>query len=157
MQRILNWIGAWFKGRQTYLQLKEYSIFEQLGSFDLFLLDELMHVRKFQPEEVIFESGYPLEVIYFIQAGEILLKGNKGNSYDKVLRKGQHLGIFDMFHSLQRCSTAIAQSQVVVLGISRTDLDDYIKSRPLAGMKILRAIIKELSNIVLTDNSQDRQ
>ncbi|MCK9333484.1 MAG: hypothetical protein M0Q19_10005, partial [Candidatus Cloacimonetes bacterium] len=86
MQRILNWIGAWFKGRQTYLQLKEYSIFEQLGSFDLFLLDELMHVRKFQPEEVIFESGYPLEVIYFIQAGEILLKGNKGNSYDKVLR-----------------------------------------------------------------------
>jgi CRP-like cAMP-binding protein len=157
MQKVLLWFKTVLKGSQQYLDLKQYSVFERLGSFDLYLLKEIMHERVFKPNEVIFEAGYPLEVIYFIKSGEIRLQAENDLKTNKVLGPGEHLGILDLYYSTQRSSTAIAQSKVCVHGVSRTDLEDYINSRPRAGIMILKAINKDLSRMLFDAREIDQK
>lgn len=148
---IFDWIKSIFRGPQEYLILREYSIFSELNSYDLFLLYELVHTREFKPGELIFESGYPLEVIYLIHSGEIELRGEHHANTGKVLGQGEHLGILDLYYNGQRNSTATAKSKVTAHAISRTDLQGFIESRPHMGIKILGAINRDLCNLLHSD------
>jgi CRP-like cAMP-binding protein len=148
MESFLTWLKSWFTRPREYMNLKEYSIFADLGSYDLFMLNELIHTREFKPGETIFEAGYPLEVIYLIKSGEIELKGCYGSKLNKLLTKGGHLGLLDMYFNGQRNSTATAKTKVCAHAISRSDLQEFVKSRPHAGVEILSAINRDVCRMI---------
>lgn len=146
-----QWIQSIFTKQRGYMRYRDYPIFKDLGAYDLFLLDERMHQRKFKKDEVIFEAGYPLEVIYFVTSGEILLQGIYQGSQEKTIGQGQNLGFLDMYHSETRSSTAVAQSEVSLDAISRTDLMDFIQARPHCGLKILNAVCKDFCDLIFEE------
>jgi len=148
MQSIIKWLQTFFSGPRDFMTLREYSLFSELSSYDLFMLNDLIHTREFSRGETIFESGYPLEVIYLIRSGDIDLMGVYGGKQNRVLSKGEHLGLLDLFYNQQRNSTAIASTDVSVHAISRSDLQDFIRFRPKSGVKILTAINKEFCRFV---------
>ncbi|MCK9435281.1 MAG: cyclic nucleotide-binding domain-containing protein, partial [Candidatus Cloacimonetes bacterium] len=96
MQRFFTWLKGRFKSSRKYLVLKQYSLFADLSDFELYLLYELTHTRCFEAGELIYEEGYPLEVIYFVHSGDIELKGLYGSTTDKQVGPGEYLGILDM-------------------------------------------------------------
>lgn len=148
MQRFFTWLKGRFKSSRKYLVLKQFSLFADLSDFELYLLYELTHTRCFEAGELIYEEGYPLEVIYFVHSGDIKLKGLYGSTTDKQVGPGEYLGILDMYHGKKRSSTAIAQSDASLHAISRTDMISFIESRPRAGVKILSAIASDFCRFV---------
>jgi CRP-like cAMP-binding protein len=143
-----QWLKSLFSKPQTYLRYREYPLFAELGSYDLYLLEDRMHERKFKASETIFETGYPLEVIYFIRSGDIELIGVYCSEKEKTISHPQHLGMLDMYHGQGRSSTAIAKTPVVMDAISSSDLMEFIKARPRCGIKILEAACKDFSDFI---------
>jgi len=132
-----------------------YPQFAKLGSYDLYLLEDRMHERIYKADETIFETGYPVEVIYFIRSGEVLQKGMYSGNKDKTLSHPKHLGMLDMYHNGYRTSTAITKTEVVIDAISRSDLLEYMKARPRCGISILEAICKDFSDLIFEKEQGD--
>jgi len=148
MKTSWQWLKSLFSKPQTYLRYRGYPLFAELGSYDLYLLDDRMHERKFKIGETIFESGFPVEVVYFIRSGEVLQSGAYSSNQERTISHPHQLGLLDMFHGEYRSSTAIAKTEVLIDAISRSDLLDYMKARPHCGVKILEAVCKEFSNMI---------
>lgn len=154
MKQLIGWLKGILTKPKSYLQYRRFPIFKDLDSYELYLLNNVMHSRSFRAGEVIYEAGFPLEVIYFIEKGEIELKGKLHPVGNEVLGKNQYLGLIDMFHEKIRSSTAIAKTDVNTFAISRTDLMDLIQSKPHTGSKILIAACKDFSKLIFTLSEQ---
>nr|MDK2851419.1 hypothetical protein [Candidatus Cloacimonadota bacterium] len=148
MKTFWRWFVSLFKGPKEYMRLRDYPIFSKLSSYDLYLLAARMHERRFVDSEKIFESQYPLEVIYFVRTGEIKIERLYGGKEEKILGQNEHLGILDMFHGEYRTSTATAINDVTLDAISKSDLLDFIAARPRCGLKIYDAICREFASLI---------
>jgi len=147
---ILGWLKSLLHKPSKYASLRRYSIFKHLDSFELYLLNNFMHHRSFKQGEQLFDVGYPLEVVFFIEKGEIEVTGKANPNGRAILSKNQWIGIMDMFYENIRSSSAIALTDVQVLAISRQDLMDLINKNPHMGLKILNGVCESLSNYIFT-------
>ncbi|MCK9556709.1 MAG: cyclic nucleotide-binding domain-containing protein [Candidatus Cloacimonetes bacterium] len=148
MDSFFRWLKNRFTASRKHLELKQYQVFADLNDFELYLLNELIHTRSFKAGELIYEEGYPLEVIYFVQSGEIELSGIYGSKLNKTVGPGGHLGILDMYHGNQRSSTATAKTDIEAHVISKSDLSSFVELKPRAGLKILSAINQEFCHFI---------
>ena len=150
-----NWLKSMFRKPRTYLKYREYPLFAELGNYDLYLLDGRMHERIFKVGEVIFETGFPLEVIYFINSGKVQIQGMYFSDKEKTISNPNFLGLLDMYQGEKRSSTAIAKTEVVMHAIAKCDLIDFIKARPHCGVKILHAACKDFSDFIFEKVQED--
>jgi CRP/FNR family transcriptional regulator, cyclic AMP receptor protein len=150
MRALYNWIKSIFNKPEAYMQYRRFGIFKDLSSFELYLLHSIMHKRSFKDGEVLFEAGYPMEVIYCIEQGEVLLKNQVSADLTHTIGPNQVLGLWDMFCGAKRQSTAYAHSEVSALAIATGDFWDLIEGRPKMGLKILRAICVEIAKDALS-------
>lgn len=148
MKPIFGWLKSILDKPKSYLQFRRFPVFKDLDSYELYLLNNVMHSRTFKAGDVIYEAGFPLEVIYFIEKGEIELKGKLHQAGNDVLGKNQYLGLIDLFHETLRSSTALAKTEVSAFAISQTDLLELIHSRPRTGLKILSAACRDFSKLI---------
>ena len=148
------WLKNVLHKPSKYAGLRRFSIFKQLSSFELYLLNNFLHHRSFKSGEILFDKDYPLEMIYFIEKGEIALQGKSHPKGYQVLKKNDSLGIMDMYFDNVRSSTAKALSEVSVLAISRYDLLDLIHHNPHIGVKILSGICQAFSHYIFQISSE---
>ncbi|HNQ44171.1 MAG TPA: cyclic nucleotide-binding domain-containing protein, partial [Candidatus Cloacimonadota bacterium] len=128
---------------------RRFPVFKDLSNFELSLLDNVMHRREFKAGEILFESGYPIEVVFFIEKGEVLLTGPLQSESGRIVSKNQNLGLIDAYYGGKRTSTATAQTDVSTFALSITDLEDLISAKPRTGVKILKAICKTFSQYII--------
>ncbi len=157
MNQMLKWLKTIFIKQDKYKSLRHYPIFKELSSFELYLLNNYFHSRSFKTGEVLFDKNYPLEVIYFIEKGEIEIEGPSHPSGKSILKKHQFLGMMDMFHENIRSSKATAITEVEALAISRVDLMDVINKNPKTGVKILSGICRSFSNYIFRISANSEQ
>jgi CRP-like cAMP-binding protein len=150
IKMIIGWLKSLLHKPSKYASLRRYSIFKQLDSFELYLLNNFMHHRSFKQGELLFDAGYPLEAVFFIEKGEIEVIGKANPHGRSILSKNQWIGIMDMFYENIRSSSAKALTDVQVLAISREDLMDIINKNPHMGLKILQGICESFSNYIFT-------
>ncbi len=155
MKTLWSWIKSFFSGPRHYHKFRDYPIFSKLTSYDLYLLNERMHERNFEAGEYIFQAGYPVEVIYLVESGEIKLEGEHRHNRGKILKTGAHLGLLDLYHDGKRNSTAIANTKVKLRAISRTDFLDFLQARPRCGLKILTAVCKNLTDLIFEQDAEN--
>ncbi|MBM4403459.1 MAG: cyclic nucleotide-binding domain-containing protein [Candidatus Cloacimonetes bacterium] len=148
MKQIIIHISKWFRGKQDYLCLKQFALFNDLTHFELDLVFPMFHRREFAPGELVFEKGYPLEVIYFVESGALEVTGKLQGNQTMELTTGGYIGLIDMYHEKIRSSSARAVKDTVLLAISRTDLQEFIFGRTITGVKILHNVCGELSRSV---------
>lgn len=140
MKPLLNWFKSLFNKPEVYLQYRRFGIFKELHSFELYLLHNNMHQRSFKAGEVLFEEGYPMEVIYFIEKGEISL-----NDVPHTIGRNQVLGLWDLFSGGKRNSTAKAVTDVSAFAIAESEFLELLDAKPRMGIRILKAICAELA------------
>jgi len=148
MQQYIDWFKNILRKPDKYAHLKRFSLFKDLNSFELYLLNNHLHTRNYKAGEVLFEPGYPLEAIYLIEKGEIEIIGPSHPSGHSILKKNQFLGLMDMFHENIRSSKATTLCDVQVLAVSQADLKELIDKNPRMGVKILLAVCSSFSNYI---------
>ncbi len=148
MQQYIEWLKKILHKPNRYAHLKRFSIFKELSSFELYLVSNHLHKRSYKTGEVLFEPGFPLEAIYFIEKGEIEILGPSHPSGHSILKKNQFLGLMDMFHENIRSSKATAITDLQVLAISQADLKELINKNPRLGIKILLEVCSSFSNYI---------
>jgi len=145
------WLGKILRKPDLLDSVREISLFTGLSSFQLYQLNCYMHARSYKSGEVIFEQGYPLDAVFFITGGEVNVSGLLSGPAPTVLRKGDFIGIIDMFHEGIRSSSAKAGTDVTALAISKNDLSSLIERDKAMGIKILNAICRYLSGLNFAD------
>ncbi len=148
LKLIIGWLKSLFRKTDKNAYLKKISIFSKLDSFELYLLNNFMHHRSFKAGELLFDKDYPLEMIFFIEQGEIEVLGKAHPSGRSVLKKNQWIGIMDMYHENIRSSSAKALTHVEANAISCKDFVDLMENNPHMGVKILTGVCESFSNYI---------
>jgi len=149
LKDIYAWLKTIWKKPDKYAELKQFDVLSELSSFELYLLDNFLHKRRFQAGELLYDKDHPLEVIYFILSGEVEVMGPTHPQGHNIVNKLQVLGLIDMFTEDTRSSSAKAKKEVMAYAISRYDLMDLAKQNRQLGLKLLVAFCKTLSNYIL--------
>ncbi len=146
--RFIQWFKSLLIPRDKYIHLMHYELFKELNAHQRKLVADLLHTREFKAGESVFEKDYPLEVIYFIESGEMELTPLFREEGPVVLGKHQFVGVLDFFGGKKRLCSARAITDLSLKALSENDLQELLNRDPLLGVKILRACCSFLSNYI---------
>lgn len=145
---VLSWLKSILHKPDRHAWIKQYEIFKDLNSYDLFLVSNILNKRVFKKGEMLYASEYPLEAIFFIESGQIELIRDGGEGNPSLLGEGKIIGLIDMFSDQVRTGSAKALDAVTAYAVSKTDLDQLMTQRPALGIKLMRAICGYLTGVV---------
>lgn len=141
-------VHSLFSQDDPYAYLKQFCLFQDLSWQDLKLIHNLTNKREFKRGDFLFEEGYPMEAVFFLESGSIELSSKSSNQNTK-LESGAILGMIDAQLKGGRRSTARAIEDCVAYAISVTDLDRLIDHNPGLGIKLLRSTAVYFSRMIL--------
>lgn len=140
--------------------LARVPIFKDLSQRELTLVKNLIHLRKYQPEEIIFMEGQPGTGLYLITQGGvgITLNHKRDNQIELArLKDGDFFGELSLLDESPRSATAVAVGATELAGFFRPDLMDLIEKSPLIGNKIVLALAEVLGERLRATNRELRQ
>ncbi len=156
IQKFLEWLKHLFVVSERHAQLRQYLLFKDLNAHQLQLVDNCLHNREFKAGETLFETGFPLEVLYFIAEGELKVSGASPSEGFQTLKKHDCVGVADLFAKEKRSGTATALTDLSLLALSQTDFWDLVNKNSALGVKILSACCRILGRQI-TDNGPYNQ
>lgn len=139
--------------------LARVPIFKTLSKRELTLVRNLVHLRKYQPDEVIFMEGQPGTGMYLITAGQVTITLNykRENQIELAkLREGDFFGELSLLDESPRSASAVAVGPTELAGFFRSDLMDLIEKAPLLGNKIAMALAEVLGERLRATNRELR-
>ncbi|MBN1153740.1 cyclic nucleotide-binding domain-containing protein [candidate division KSB1 bacterium] len=106
----------------------------------MYELANIVYVRYYKKDEIIFQENKPGLGMYFIDEGTVkVIKETCSNGYDQsaLFGPGDTLGEDSLFSDSIRKLTAIALDDCCLIGIFRPDLFDLLYRNPRFGNKLL--------------------
>jgi CRP/FNR family transcriptional regulator, cyclic AMP receptor protein len=132
---------------QRLQDLKGLTLFKTLTTRELRELDELLHERSYQKEEVIFDEGDVGLGLFVVVSGR-----TKASSSHPALQHlapefgpGDVFGELALFEEAERTARVVAIEPTEVLALFRTEFFSLLERDPRIGVKILF----ELSRMVV--------
>lgn len=97
--------------------LFQVKLFEKLNRKEMLLFLPYLHPRTYKLNEVVFFRHDPSRALYLIHKGEITLKLDVGDHFEKVVRLSDHASIGNncLIHGSKRIYNAIVSSQTCEL------------------------------------------
>lgn len=144
MNIIWEKISKFDRKKTIHDTLKSNVIFKDLSILELKLVENIINVRHFKRDEVIFKSGDAGLGMYIIVDGSIeILSDEKSESTS--LQEGDFFGELALtLESSVRQATAVAKDDCIVVGFFKPDLVQVINRNPNAGAKILMRVSQVL-------------
>lgn len=141
-----------FKTPAEKSQLEEVLLsmppFKDLTNKNFKNLLKLFHNRVYSVNEYIFYQNDPGIGLYIIINGEVLITFEIENNerFDLAhLTRGDFFGELALLDNERRSASAIALKESQIAVIFKPDLDEFIESYPLDGIKILKGISQIIS------------
>ena len=135
-------------GLMTHVTLlRDIPLFEALSTEDLGVLASRLVTRACRSGELIFNEGELGTEMYMIANGQvnIFLPGEGSRRISlKDLGPGEYFGELGLFDDKPRSASALATTDVALLGLSRPTLSTYLEHRPQAAMPMLRNMAERL-------------
>lgn len=128
--------------------LRAVPVFSDLSDRTLRRFADLVHVRAYQREEVIYVERDPGLGLYVIEAGQgRLLNEQMDGSVEEVgfVGPGELVGAAALFGEVRRTETVQAVSEMRLLGFYRPDLGTLMKRNPRAASEVILAIGRHLA------------
>jgi CRP/FNR family transcriptional regulator len=140
---------------KTVVALKQAPIFAGLSDRELNRLSIIVHHRKFDADEFVFQSGTPGLGMYIILQGEVILSGVNADGRKvefSQFSSGDSFGEISLISENDRSANAIAVSTCKSVAFFRSDLLDIITRSPKLGNKILLNLATVLGNRLTQNN-----
>jgi CRP/FNR family transcriptional regulator, cyclic AMP receptor protein len=124
---------------QRIQELKGLTLFKALSTRELRELDELLHERSYQKDEVIFDEGDVGLGLFVVAKGRV-----KATSSHTALQQlapefgpGDFFGELAIFEEAERTARAVATEPTEVLALFRTEFFSLLERDHRIGVKIL--------------------
>lgn len=140
---------------QKIRELKGLRLFRKLSPRELRELDELLHERFYQKDEVIFDEGDAGLGLFVVVSGRVSVSSSHAalNRLAPVFGPGDFLGELALFDEAPRTARAVAAEPTQILALFRTEFFSLLERDRGIGVKILfelsRAICQRSRNLVL--------
>ena len=140
--------------------LARVPVFENLDHAELGLVKSMVHLRRYQPGEVVFTEGQPGTGMYVIVSGHVNVVLNYRRADEIVLAR---LGEADFFGEISlldespRSALAVAVEATDLAGFFRSDLLDLIEKNPRLGNKVLLGLAEVLGTRLRATNTELRR
>ncbi len=129
--------------KSTLEVLQKIPLFESLVPYQLKLLTKVLHTRRYEPNECIFEQGQPGAAIFIIQEGEVsieIINEQEKKVQLALLEDGTFFGELALLDNSPRSASARATKPTKVLALFRKGLDKLISSEPEISSKIYQSL-----------------
>jgi len=128
--------------------LANSAIFKDLDDNELDEVAKICEVQALKWDEYVFREGDDGDRLYLITKGAVRISRNvpgTGEEAITVLKKGACFGEMAMLDPSTRSTDAIVDSRCELLTIARSDFEALMESDRELAYKVLRAIIRLLS------------
>jgi CRP/FNR family transcriptional regulator, cyclic AMP receptor protein len=126
--------------------LKSIPIFSKLTSKEVLELDELLHERVYEKDEIVFEEGDLGHGIYILVSGK--LRVNPSHKRFKTLLleigPGELLGELTLFEEAPRTATVVATERTVMVALFQAEFTSLLAKNKSIGVKVLTEIARVL-------------
>ena len=137
--------------------LKKVHLFENLSLNELEKIERIARTETHARDAVLFSEGDPGSQCYVIIKGEVRISKfipNIGEEALAVLKAGDYFGEMALIDNFPRSAHAIANTNIEVLAIDKTDLDKILIMDRELGYKLLWAFTRTLSRRLRETNEK---
>jgi CRP/FNR family transcriptional regulator, cyclic AMP receptor protein len=137
--------------------LHKIFLFENLTIAELGKIEKIVRREKYAKDTVMFFEGDPGSRCYVITAGEVRISKfihNIGEEALAVLKAGDYFGEMALIDNFPRSAHAIANTDIEVLSIDKTDLDKILIMDRELGYKLLWSFTRTLSKRLRETNEK---
>jgi CRP/FNR family transcriptional regulator, cyclic AMP receptor protein len=132
---------------QKVEMLKNIPIFHELTRKEILEVDELLHERIYEKDEIIFEEGDPGHGIFIIVSGKV-----RADRSHKLLKNtvldfgpGELLGELTLFEEGPRIAKVVAIERTVTVALLQAEFSSLLLKNKSVGVKVLVQIARTLS------------
>ena len=124
---------------QRVRDLKGLSLFQNLSTRELRELEDLLHERTYQPEEIIFDEGDTGLGLFIVVSGRVKVVSSHAGLRHLApeFGRGEFFGELALFDESQRTARVVAVEPTQVLGLFRTEFFSLLERNRSIGAKIL--------------------
>jgi SulP family sulfate permease len=136
------------------LDIKDLSVFKDLSSAQLRLVNQYVRPVSFKEREIIFEEGGPGDGMYFILSGDVsVFTGGRAHRL-ATFTEGVFFGEMAILEDQPRSATVRAETDTKLLFMAKEDFKQLTESEPSLAAHILHKISRELSHRLRITNAE---
>ena len=127
-------------------------MFKKLDKRELGFLENIVHVRNYESEEIIFSEGDIGSGMYSIRSGQVQVfnRDEQGNETEQaLLETGDFFGEVALTASRPRCASARTTEPTVLVGLFRSDMLEAVRRHPAPAAKIMLGLNRVVSDRLL--------
>lgn len=104
--------------------------------------------RDFAPGTVLFEEGQPGDYMYVVQAGEVEIRRQVGETERvlAILPPGEFFGEMAILNGRPRSATAVVKTNARLLVIEGKTFEAMMRARPEIALRIIKSLATRLEN-----------
>jgi hypothetical protein len=134
--------------------LRDIPLFADLSHRELSAIEDILHRREYERDEVLFRQGNPGVGMYIIQEGRIEIMYEPTQDTLAELEDGDFFGELALLNDTPRSATAVAREPSVLFGLFRPDLLGLFDRSPSLGIQILLRMSRVISERLIQSNDQ---
>jgi CRP/FNR family cyclic AMP-dependent transcriptional regulator len=142
----MRFFGADMNAQKVEM-LKNIPIFRELTRKEILEVDELLHERIYEKDEIIFEEGDPGHGIFIIVSGKV-----RADPSHKLLKNavldfgpGELVGELALFDPAPRAAKVVAIERTVTVALFQVEFSSLLLKNKSVGVKVLVEIARTLS------------
>jgi len=139
--------------------LRNIPLFHDLTPKELKILERMVHIRTYLPDETIFLETEPGAGMYVIRSGRVDIVLNNQRESQLMLAEletGDFFGEMALLGDTSRSATAVARERSELIGFFHPDLIEVNSVHPSMGARISIGLAKTLAQRLRYTNSQLR-
>lgn len=139
------------------MDIQQISIFSDLSSEEIELLKDLLSIREFKSNELIYTEGEEGDSLNIIVEGKVRINKRmvEGDQFCiSTLKEGDVFGIMSFLDGSKHDATIVADQKTVLMILGRDEFNNLYSSNPLIAAKILKRLAMHLASIVRNMNTQ---
>jgi CRP-like cAMP-binding protein len=132
---------------QKVEMLQSIPIFHTLTRKEILEVDELLHERVYEKNEVVFEEGDPGHGIFVVVSGKLRVDASHELLKTSVMDigPGESVGELALFDEGLRSATVVAVERTVTIALFQAEFSSLLKKNKDIGVKVLFEIARTLS------------
>ncbi len=132
---------------QKVEMLKSIPIFHELTRKEILEVDELLHERVYEKNEVVFEEGDPGHGVFIVVSGK--LRADPSHELLKTaildIGPGESVGELALFDEGPRSATVVAVERTVTIALFQAEFSILLTKNKSIGVKVLIELARILS------------